>query len=40
MGTRFFARITVQENAPVHPNTARNLRMECFGPGDAAGRPV
>ena len=31
------ARITVQENAPLHPNTARHLRMECFGPGTGCG---
>ena len=31
------ARITVQENAPLHPNTARHLRMECFEPGTGCG---
>ena len=31
------ARISLQDGNPVHPNTARHLRIECFGAGTGCG---
>ena len=31
------ARVSLQDGRPVHPATARHLRIECFGAGDGCG---